>query len=415
MHFLEIDLATLFILLPLVTASIGALFLSAWMRNRETGALGHWTVGFFASAIGYACISPLIIAHNEYWIYVVGHGAATMAFGLVWTGARQFNGRGIPWFFLACGLLVWVLVGFFPPDVAPDDIDNMALAVPLLSVLPHDVAGHHLHRVAFFSPLAAAYSLCAMREFQRTASSSSLESAKVLAALCAVAGAYFVVRSVVLWIDIEGVFQDVAREEISLTIVLLFAILVGFGCIALAKERADVALRRAATRDPLTDAMNRGEFMRRADMLIAAAQTRGTPVSVLALDIDRFKEVNDTHGHPGGDVILMEFARVTMRCLRADDIFGRIGGEEFAVAIAGLSAEDTEEVAERIRSSFAGTTMTLDGEPVSATVSIGIAVGRADGGSNIASLIKAADRALYEAKNSGRNRVQMWRGLANAA
>jgi diguanylate cyclase (GGDEF)-like protein len=413
MHFLEIDLATLFILLPLVTASIGALFLSAWTRNRETGALGHWTLGFFASALGYAAISPLIIAHNEYWIYVVGHGAASMAFALVWTGARQFNGRGIPWFFLAFGVIVWALVGLFPPNIAPDDIDDMALAVPLLSVLPHDIAGHHMHRVAFFSPLAAAYSLCAALEFRRTARSSSLESAKVLAALCAVAGGYFVVRSMVLWIDIEGVLQDVAREEIALTIVLLFAIMVGFGCIALAKERADVALRRAATRDSLTDAINRREFMRRADVLLGDARARGAPVSILALDIDRFKAINDTHGHPGGDLVLVEFARIVMNCLRADDIFGRVGGEEFAAAISGLSADDTEEVAERIRSSLAGAPITVDGQPVHVTVSIGIAIAGAEG--DLASLVKTADRALYEAKNAGRNRVQTWRGLADAA
>jgi diguanylate cyclase (GGDEF)-like protein len=415
MHFLEIDLATLFILLPLVTASIGVLFLSAWMRNRETIALGHWTVGFFASAVGYAAISPLIISHDEYWLYVLGHGSATMAFGLVWTGARQFNGRSIPWFFLACGAIVWALVGFFPPNIAPDDIDDMALAAPLLDILPRHIAGHHLHRLAFFSPLAAAYSLNAALEFRRTARSSSLEAAKVLAALCTVAGAYFVVRSIVLWMHIEGVLEDVAREEIALTIVLLFAIMVGFGCIALAKERADIALRRAATRDPLTDAMNRREFMHRADALLAAARARGVPVSVLALDIDRFKAINDTHGHPGGDVVLMEFARIVMNCLRADDIFGRIGGEEFGAVIAGLSTDDTEEVAERIRSSFAGTPISVDGQPVHVTVSIGIAVAAAGDEGDLASLVKAADRALYEAKNAGRNRVQTWRGLADAA
>jgi diguanylate cyclase (GGDEF)-like protein len=111
----------------------------------------------------------------------------------------------------------------------------------------------------------------------------------------------------------------------------------------------------------------------------------------------------------------MEFARIVMSCLRADDIFGRVGGEEFAAVISGLSADDTEEVAERIRSSFAGAPIKLDGEPVEVTVSIGIAVAGAGDEGDLASLVKAADRALYEAKNAGRNRVEMWRGLADAA
>jgi diguanylate cyclase (GGDEF)-like protein len=111
----------------------------------------------------------------------------------------------------------------------------------------------------------------------------------------------------------------------------------------------------------------------------------------------------------------MEFARIVMNCLRADDVFGRVGGEEFAAALSGLSADDTEEVAERIRSSFAGAPIIVDGQPVHVTVSIGIAVAGAGHEGDLASLVKAADRALYEAKNAGRNRVQTWRGLADAA
>ncbi len=155
-------------------------------------------------------------------------------------------------------------------------------------------------------------------------------------------------------------------------------------------------LERAATRDFLTDALNRSAFTIAAKRLLAQE-----PAAALMLDLDRFKQVNDTHGHAAGDKVLQAFARVVERNLRDDDVFGRIGGEEFAVLLRCDRAE-ASEVAERIRTAFAAERTTIDdGTVLQATVSIGVASGSDD----LDTLLAHADEALYRAKNDGRNRV----------
>ena len=157
-------------------------------------------------------------------------------------------------------------------------------------------------------------------------------------------------------------------------------------------------LERAATRDFLTDALNRSAFTVAARRLLA-----DTAVSVLMFDLDRFKRVNDTYGHAAGDKVLQAFARVVERNLREGDVFGRIGGEEFAVLLPCDLAE-AADVAERIRQAFAAERVTIEsGEVLQATVSIGLAAGVAD----LDSLLGRADEALYRAKAAGRNRLAL--------
>lgn len=155
-------------------------------------------------------------------------------------------------------------------------------------------------------------------------------------------------------------------------------------------------LERAATRDFLTDALNRSAFTIAGKRLLAHE-----PVTALILDLDRFKQVNDTHGHAAGDKVLQGFARVVERNLRDDDVFGRIGGEEFAVLLR-CGPDDAAAVADRIRTAFAAERVTTDdGSVVQATVSIGLAAGPDD----LDTLLARADGALYRAKDEGRDRV----------
>jgi diguanylate cyclase (GGDEF)-like protein len=123
------------------------------------------------------------------------------------------------------------------------------------------------------------------------------------------------------------------------------------------------------------------------------------------LDIDHFKSINDTYGHGAGDQVLSKLAGSMRSGLREDDVLGRLGGEEFAVLLAGCPPEQATVIAERVRSIFATTIVDLyDGRRVTATVSIGLAVAEA-APSSLESLMLAADNALYVAKSTGRNRV----------
>ena len=122
--------------------------------------------------------------------------------------------------------------------------------------------------------------------------------------------------------------------------------------LALVKEREEMVSRIAASTDPLTGIDNRGGFMLRGDRVVDRCRRDGSPVSVLMFDLDRFKKINDTFGHAVGDAALLKFCEVASGALRPNDVFGRIGGEEFAVVLPGSGIEAAWVRAERIRTSF---------------------------------------------------------------
>ncbi|MFD2180834.1 diguanylate cyclase [Rhodoplanes azumiensis] len=170
----------------------------------------------------------------------------------------------------------------------------------------------------------------------------------------------------------------------------------------LQEERGRLAEK--AIRDPLTGALNRGAIMDRLADALRTAAGRGDMVGIVMADIDRFKSINDQCGHAAGDAALIEFTRRTAAALRDDDLIGRYGGEEFLLVLPGIGAEAVRAVAERLRRTVAATPFDLGGVMRTVTASFGVVAARADDGP-AAALVAAADRALYVAKNSGRDKV----------
>lgn len=160
-----------------------------------------------------------------------------------------------------------------------------------------------------------------------------------------------------------------------------------------------------ATTDALTGASNRWHFMELCAQAMEQAARSNRPISLLFLDIDHFKRVNDTYGHATGDEVLRMLVRRGQDLLRTSDLFGRMGGEEFAVLLPGTGATDAYNVAERLRQAFERAQVTLeDGRTVSVTVSIGVAA-FCGAKPSLDEALRRADCALYDAKHSGRNCV----------
>jgi diguanylate cyclase (GGDEF)-like protein len=186
---------------------------------------------------------------------------------------------------------------------------------------------------------------------------------------------------------------------------IIFAVGTAAFILALVKERSELSSRLAANTDPLTGIASRASFMETASRVLERAMHDGAPVSVMMFDLDRFKSINDTHGHAVGDAVIRKFCEVTAAGLRPTDAFGRIGGEEFAVALAGSSIEVALVRAERIRMAFADNCKQVSGRQVNATVSCGVSISE-HGGETLAMLLEQSDIALYCAKGEGRNRVR---------
>jgi diguanylate cyclase (GGDEF)-like protein/PAS domain S-box-containing protein len=172
------------------------------------------------------------------------------------------------------------------------------------------------------------------------------------------------------------------------------------------RQRAETELREMATIDFLTGLSNRRHFLARmTDEWARLQRLDNRHVAVLMLDLDHFKNVNDTHGHAVGDAMLRHFAELMREELRKIDTAGRVGGEEFAIILPGASPDEAKVFAERFREKVATTPLRLDDRTIPVTVSIGIAAMQSSDASADVALIRS-DEALYCAKKNGRNRVE---------
>ena len=173
-------------------------------------------------------------------------------------------------------------------------------------------------------------------------------------------------------------------------------------------QHADAAEKmvHATSCDDLTGLLNRRAFFDKAETEINRWRRSKRPLCVLAIDADNFKSINDRFGHDVGDTVLKELSEAIKRCVRQLDITARIGGEEFTVLLPYTNIKDAAELAERVRHCVAEMIIEPDALNIAMTISIGVAQ-MDDTLADIRALMKSADRALYCAKNAGRNRVQV--------
>jgi two-component system cell cycle response regulator len=163
-------------------------------------------------------------------------------------------------------------------------------------------------------------------------------------------------------------------------------------------------MRADAMYDPLTGLSNRAAFFDIFRQEVSRAERYQTPLALIMADIDRFKEMNDRYGHPAGDLVLAETARRLRTSLRVSDSIGRYGGEEFVIVAPGCTANLAALLAERFRLIVATQPVVFEREEIHVTMSFGVAA--TTDLENAEDLLRAADEALYRAKNSGRNRVK---------
>lgn len=181
-------------------------------------------------------------------------------------------------------------------------------------------------------------------------------------------------------------------------------------------EAAYRAIDHSARHDALTGLLNLAAFREAEAQILGLAERAGAPVSLLFMDIDRFKSINDRFGHAGGDIALVAVARAVREAARRGDIVARIGGEEIVVLLPETDERAAAAAAERIRAAIEARRPEIGGQQLTVTASLGWATWRPGAGPTGA-LVRAADEAMYRAKQGGRNRVEAadWRSFAAAA
>jgi diguanylate cyclase (GGDEF)-like protein len=165
-------------------------------------------------------------------------------------------------------------------------------------------------------------------------------------------------------------------------------------------------LERLTRLDGLTGLFNRRTFVELSRQELMRGQRQGSATAILLFDLDHFKRINDTWGHPAGDAVLRNVATVAARAVRGTDLLGRLGGEEFIVLLPSTSIEAARKLAEKIRAHLQANPAAWEGHSIAATASIGVAGTTAAQKRDFDSLYHEADKALYLAKTRGRNRVE---------
>ncbi|WP_191489325.1 GGDEF domain-containing protein [Pseudomonas sp. FEN] len=170
------------------------------------------------------------------------------------------------------------------------------------------------------------------------------------------------------------------------------------------KKALEDELQRLATTDVLTGSSNRRHFFESAHRAFEQARLQDSPLAFLLLDIDDFKQINDNYGHPEGDLVLQRIAEAGRGALRGGDLFGRIGGEEFAVLLPGCAPEMARQIAERLQREIQRLSFSHDGQSFGVTVSQGL-TSLTPGDESLDPLFARADSAMYQAKRQGKNQI----------
>jgi len=381
---MNLDVNTLFMVTIYVEAILGLLLLFAWVQNTAIRAVAWWG---FAHLIRAASIVLFGMYGSAPDLVTIDLANALLftSFAVTWTGARVFDGRPAEPVYLVTGAVLWLLICRLP--VLAEAIDMRSLIA---------------------TGIITTYTWLTSYEFWRGRSEPLVSRWPAIFMLFA-HGALFLLRTpliaVLPWQIANHVYGSVWLTVLSFE-ALLFTISIAFILLAMAKERTELRHRTAAMIDPLTGIANRRAFMQDAAHLAKRHSASPRPTSVLLIDLDHFKSINDRFGHALGDRALELFALTARQSVRSTDLLGRLGGEEFAAVLVDTSCDKAMAVAERIRTSFAQAALEVDNRPVGATVSIGV-VHCPDGAVDVHDLLAQADQALYRAKENGRNRVEV--------
>jgi diguanylate cyclase (GGDEF)-like protein len=379
-HFV-LDLPTLFAVTFFVTVVGGLLLLFTFLQNRNTPALALWGTGYLVGATGAALLGGAGAGIPNAWSACAANALVCGAYALMWSGARSFEGRRVSIGLVVAGPAIWIVAFQF---------DGFAQSMTA--------------RIGLVSAISATYALLSAGELWYARDRDLISRWPTL--LLVIGHAGFLLARLAFAPALAASTMSGHTQSTAVTVIAFEALFAAFCLpflrVAMSKERAEFEQRKAALTDSLTGVANRRAFFDHGNPLLEGAIAERRPVALLLFDLDRFKEINDSAGHQAGDRVLQAFCDLVGASIRPGDLFGRLGGEEFAYLLVDASMAQALQAAERLRRDFAA--ISFPHLVVNPTVSVGVAMA-SEAGRNLSTLLALADRALYRAKADGRNRV----------
>jgi len=385
---LTLDTDTLRVSFGVVALTLLVLFYFVAFRSSRSAYCGWWCAAlalFLAGSAAYL----LDGTDQQVWANPLGSTLLVAGACAVWAGTRSLRARRFqPVAFAAAPLATAVAGAVDHP--ASNDWAGGAVFLALMAIM----VGLASRELWLVTPTAADL-------LRREATFSP--AIRAMAVMSGAFAVFYACRTVAFLVDgPDGrVFDRWFGSEVTTIITTVLLAAVSFSMTSLSYERETEELRTRATRDGLTGLLNRTEFMRQAAAEWRGKSRSGVHGSLIIADLDYFKEVNDTYGHPAGDYALQAFAATCRGIVRSTDLLGRYGGEEFIVFLPDVPAARAEQIAVEISARLRS--MATPNDMAFPTVSYGIA--STAEGIDLADAIELADQALYEAKAQGRDRI----------
>lgn len=361
---------------------IGALQVIVPLVQQRNQAMLLWGAGNLVGATGATFVS---LREQMPDVASIAAASALLVGGrvLFWAGFRSFNGQRVRWS---------LVLG--PPLL----VAALCTAVPMF-------VEQTSPRVAMTSVIYIAYTTSSIIDGIRAERHERLVWRRCIILVLASWTAVALIRIAVGTISPDRIDPTAAGTDVVTPILgLLLAVMNGFCTILLTRERLEHELIDAAHRDFQTGTFNRAGLYEHSREIVKRLSDSTPPASVLLMDLDQFKKINDRFGHLAGDRVLADFAAIAQDVVPPGTVLARFGGEEFCAVLPQAGVPEAREVAELIRQAFERHTWQAEDGPFSATVSIGVAPLRSTG-EGLEGALTEADRALYAAKAVGRNSV----------
>ncbi|HEY6831282.1 MAG TPA: GGDEF domain-containing protein [Pseudolabrys sp.] len=390
---MHIDLQTLAAVTVFVTAVLGALLVFAGVQNRAVRSLNIWGIAFGIGALGLGLVIVRGLVPD--WLSInIANALVLFGLSLIWAGARIFDRRPVRRALLLVAPALWLTACAFPAFLADINL-----------------------RIAWASGLLGVVSVVTAREVWRGRSEPLMSRWPTIITLLAYAASMLVRVVMTLWSPLVHKAPLISGAPFTLLSfgTLLFTVVLAFLLLNMTKERLELQYKTASLVDSLCGVPNRRAFLEGINRLLARQSADRAPIAVILFDLDRFKDINDRLGHAVGDTVLQVFATTATRALGTDVMFGRIGGEEFAAALAVRELGEAVALAERARRNFESAAVLHGAGDLTPTVSVGVTFDSNPQQLTVKGLLAAADRALYGAKSNGRNRVESAAATADAS
>jgi diguanylate cyclase (GGDEF)-like protein len=380
---MHLDVQTLSVVTVFITALLGASLVFAGLQNRSIRAPMWWGAAHIVNACGLGLLSSQGAA-PDFVTNDLANALVLLGYGLTWTGARIFDGRNTRPVFVLFAPVLWLALCRIPDFAASASLDTIVV-----------------------STMLAMLALLAAEEFWRGRDEPLMSRWPTVVVLLAYAAVLLARVPATLLAQSFG--DNSLLSGLSFALLsfgaLLFTVVMAFLQLNMTKERTELKHKINSLIDPLSGVANRRAFPDGAAGLLTQQETDHEPLAVLLFDLDHFKQINDQFGHAVGDAVLQNFAATASNTLDGDVLFARIGGEEFASCLPVGDIDEAYAIADRVRRNFLSAASRFGTEQLAPSVSVGVTLG-CDPHASVTDLLAIVDRALYRAKELGRNRVE---------